>query len=221
MGSVDEVARERARSTKAWADRRGGDQRRRSHAGYWRSINAGRPILAVCRYRPSGGRVRAWFCQRWPRLAARTRIPQGKIDFALQVPGLHNVRNALGAQQPASRPAVPLEGGGRRTGGFRRHPRSPACAGLGRGAVILTIRTTPIRIRCASASRAGRHAGPYQDPGARRHGQIGEQSQYHDEVGGYAKKKGVDGLFGLGEMSAVAARNFGVTPPPSSTSWRR
>jgi UDP-N-acetylmuramyl pentapeptide synthase len=41
-------------------------------------------------------------------------------------------------------------------------------------------------------------------------GEIGEQSfQYHDEIGGYAKSEGVDFLFGLGEMSEVAARNFG------------
>lgn len=41
-------------------------------------------------------------------------------------------------------------------------------------------------------------------------GEIGEQSfQYHDEIGGYAKSEGIDFLFGLGEMSEVAARNFG------------
>ena len=41
-------------------------------------------------------------------------------------------------------------------------------------------------------------------------GEIGEQSfQYHDEIGGYAKSEGVDFLFGLGEMSEIAARNFG------------
>ncbi|MCK6410097.1 MAG: UDP-N-acetylmuramoyl-tripeptide--D-alanyl-D-alanine ligase, partial [Thauera sp.] len=41
-------------------------------------------------------------------------------------------------------------------------------------------------------------------------GEVGETSaQVHDEIGGYAKSKGIDGLFALGEMSAVAAHNFG------------
>ena len=41
-------------------------------------------------------------------------------------------------------------------------------------------------------------------------GEIGWTSaQVHDEIGGYAKSKGVDALFALGEMSAVAASNFG------------
>jgi UDP-N-acetylmuramoyl-tripeptide--D-alanyl-D-alanine ligase len=56
-------------------------------------------------------------------------------------------------------------------------------------------------------------------------GEIGEQSfQYHDEIGGYAKSEGVDFLFGLGEMSEVAARNFGeggATSPGSTISSRR
>ena len=41
-------------------------------------------------------------------------------------------------------------------------------------------------------------------------GEVGEPApRFHDEVGGYAKSKGIDGLFALGEMSAVAAHNFG------------
>jgi len=41
-------------------------------------------------------------------------------------------------------------------------------------------------------------------------GEIGRSSaQIHDEVGGYAKSKGIDELYALGDMSAVAVRNFG------------
>ena len=33
--------------------------------------------------------------------------------------------------------------------------------------------------------------------------------QFHDEIGGYAKSRGIDRLLCLGEMSAAAAHNFG------------
>lgn len=42
-------------------------------------------------------------------------------------------------------------------------------------------------------------------------GETGDQAgQFHDEIGGYAKSCGVDLMFALGELSTVAAANFGI-----------
>ncbi|MDP2751800.1 MAG: Mur ligase family protein [Rhodocyclaceae bacterium] len=42
-------------------------------------------------------------------------------------------------------------------------------------------------------------------------GETGDQAgQFHDEIGGYAKSQGVDLMFALGELSAVAVANFGT-----------
>jgi UDP-N-acetylmuramoyl-tripeptide--D-alanyl-D-alanine ligase len=41
-------------------------------------------------------------------------------------------------------------------------------------------------------------------------GETGEAAgQFHDEIGGYAKSRGVKRLFALGDLSSTAAANFG------------
>ena len=66
-----------------------------AHAGLWRELNAGRDIVTFgidqeaeiagrCTLRGLGSRV-------------ELDTPQGRIEFVLQVPGLHNARNAVGA----------------------------------------------------------------------------------------------------------------------------
>ena len=131
------------------------------------------------------------------------------VDLAL--PGAHNARNALGAAAAALAAGVSLAAVAQGLGAFAgvkgRLQRRDGLA----GAVVLddTYNANPDSVRAGIdvlAATVGRTVLVLGDMG-----EIGATSgQFHDEVGGYAKSQGIDALLALGEMSALAARNFGA-----------
>ncbi|AYH45286.1 UDP-N-acetylmuramoyl-tripeptide--D-alanyl-D-alanine ligase [Azoarcus sp. DN11] len=179
-----------------------------THCALWQEDNRGRHVVTFATGRAAD--VTATSEVHGLGTHVQLTTADGSVEFELAVPGEHNVRNAAGAAAAclaagASRDAV-VEG----LSGFGGAPgRLQRRVGLGGSQIIDdTYNANPDSVRAAIdvlAATAGHTVLVLGDMG-----EVGMTSaQLHDEVGGYAKSKGIDALYALGDMSAVAAHNFG------------
>ena len=136
--------------------------------------------------------------------------PQGSFDANLQVPGVHNVRNALAATAAAVALHISLPdiatGLERFSGVAGRLQRKPAL----HGAVLIddTYNANPASLAAAIKvlmQAAGKKILVLGDMG-----ELGsDAARLHGEIGAEARDMGVDELLALGELSAHAVREFG------------
>ena len=139
--------------------------------------------------------------------------PGGSLHYALHIAGLHNVKNSLAAVACTLAAGVPLD---RIACGLEMFEpvkgRSRALVVTLAGRLITLVDDTynanPDSVHAALDVLAAL-------PGPRLlvlgdMGEVGDQGpQLHAEAGQLARTLGIDALFTLGEMSAVAATNFG------------
>ena len=179
-----------------------------AQAPLWRELARQRQTLAFGLDQAAD--VRGRFVERGFGGDLQLDTPWGPVATTLSIPGRHNARNACAAAAATLAAGASLQevaNGLAAFGGVKG--RLQRRAGLA-GALIVddSYNANPDSMRAAIDVLAG-------VPGRRIFvmGDMGEAgaaaAQFHDEIGGYAKSRGIDRLYALGDLSAAAARNFG------------
>jgi UDP-N-acetylmuramoyl-tripeptide--D-alanyl-D-alanine ligase len=184
-------------------------------AGYWRSLVVNRPaargavrIVDFGLDRPAQVTGRYAFTGFGSEIALST--PAGAASVSLEVPGRHNVLNALAAAGAAIASGATIGAVARGLQAFRAvKGRMQRKNGRG-GAVVIddTYNANPDSVRAAIdvlATSAGHTVLVLGDMG-----EVGEQGEaFHEEIGRYARGRGVRRLLATGPLSARAAEAFG------------
>ena len=162
----------------------------------------------------------------WPRaeISARARwvdtawlvemtTPEGSARMTLPVAGRHNVRNALAATAAALGAGVPLAAIVRGLESFAPVKGRSQLKLLRRGGRAITLvddtyNANPDSVRAAIDVLAGLQAPRWLLLGDM--GEVGDQGPaFHQEIGAYAKARGIDDFWCAGELCAHAAHAYG------------
>ena len=151
----------------------------------------------------------------WQRDAWQVRAgtPAGELSFEVHVVGRHNVRNALAAVVCAQAAGVPLADIAAGLTAFRAVNGRSRVLMLGQGDAAITLiddtyNANPDSVEALVDVLA-------ELPGPRLlvlgdMGEVGDQGpRFHQEVGVYAARHGVDHLITLGELAAHISQAFG------------
>jgi len=155
--------------------------------------------------------VSARYLNRFMKSEIVLRTSRGEVAASLQVPGLHNVRNAAAAGAAACALDVPLSAIGAGLSAFRGVAGRMQRRLVRQGAMLIddTYNANPESVRAAIDVLAGA-------PGARvlilgDMGELGPDApRLHEETGAYAREAGVDTLLTLGRHAEQAALAFGA-----------
>ncbi|MCU0805970.1 MAG: UDP-N-acetylmuramoyl-tripeptide--D-alanyl-D-alanine ligase [Burkholderiales bacterium] len=210
MKSVAEVAREHAAALERLpADGIAVINADDDHAGYWRGIVGARRVRDFGIDRPAAVTARYRLLDFGAELAIET--PEGHVAVTTSAAGLHNVRNALAAAATATAAGASLAAVASGLAAFQAvKGRLQRKRGL-RGATLLddTYNANPDSVIAAIDVLAGASGDKVLVLGDM--GEVGERGPaFHDEVGRYAKARGVDFLLATGPAMRGAAHAFGT-----------
>ena len=208
MGSLEEIAQEKGSIYVADDSTIAIINEDDAQAEHWHRQVVGRRMLTFGLER--GADVRG--CAQLHGLEARFTLEcfAGHAEITLQMPGRHNVSNALAAAAACLAAGTPFKAvvAGLEACQGERGRLQKVTGPKGSLLIDDTYNANPDSVRAAIdvlAAQTGRQILVLGDMG-----EVGEtRAQVHDEIGGYAKSRGVDVLLTLGDMSELAARNFG------------
>jgi len=179
------------------------------YAAYWRALNAGKKMVSFGLDQAAD--VQASYQEKDGGYAVRLSTPAGEVVFALPVMGVHNVRNALAASAAAY--ALGVSNADIATGlaGFSAVKGRLQNKMAIHGARLIddTYNANPDSMKAAIdvlANQTGEKILVLGDMG-----ELGaDAARMHREVGEYAKTKGLQQLYCLGELSLEMVQGFGV-----------
>ena len=150
-----------------------------------------------------------WTGEAWQ---VQAQTPVGALQYTLRVAGLHNVKNSLAAVACALAAGVPLSHIALGLQAFEPVKGRSRALALRLGARVLTLvddsyNANPDSVRAAIDVLAGL-------PGPRLlvlgdMGEVGSEGpRFHAEVGAYARERGIELLYALGEQTAGSVAQF-------------
>jgi UDP-N-acetylmuramoyl-tripeptide--D-alanyl-D-alanine ligase len=178
------------------------------HAPLWRKLAGDRRVVDFGLN--GGAEVSARYHLDFFGCKMTLTLPGGVEEIELQVPGEHNVRNALAAAAVAVAMGINTKAIASGLGEFRGvNGRMQKKYGL-HGATLIddSYNANPESVRAALAVLA-------KAPGKKilvlgDMGELGGSAKgFHERIGEEARLAGIDRLFALGELSAYAAAQFG------------
>lgn len=178
-------------------------------APMWRDLNAGREVIDFGLEHPA--RVTGRYELLPASVRLEIRLPQQTVQAHVQVPGLHNVRNALAASAAALAVQIEPQIIAQGLSAFKGVKGRLQTKVVLHGATLIddSYNANPGSVRAAIEVLA-------QAPGERilvlgDMGELGaEGAQLHAEIGRFAEEKGIDAVFCLGDLSRHTAQAFGA-----------
>jgi UDP-N-acetylmuramoyl-tripeptide--D-alanyl-D-alanine ligase len=137
--------------------------------------------------------------------------PAGEVRAMLAIPGEHNVRNALAAAACAHAAGIPADAIGAGLTAFRPYSGRLQVKQTAGGATLIddSYNANPDSVRAAIDVLATQPAPTILVLGDM--GEVGRQgSEFHKEIGAYARAQNISSLFALGDATQDAVDAFGA-----------
>jgi UDP-N-acetylmuramoyl-tripeptide--D-alanyl-D-alanine ligase len=187
-----------------------------TYSGLWHALAGARPQLTFAITGQAGAADLSCAAPQWTgeAWAVQASTPAGALRYRLLVAGLHNVKNSLAAAACALAAGVPRAQIAQGLEAFEPVKGRSRALAVRLGERTLTLvddsyNANPDSVRAAIDVLAGL-------PGPRLlvlgdMGEVGSEGpRFHAEVGAYARERGIEHFYALGEQCAHAAQHYGA-----------